>query len=169
MTILYAVLLFVIAQRLTELVIAKRNTAAIMAAGGIEHGAGHYPLIVLLHLCWLASLAYFIEPDQPANVTLLLVFAVFQLLRVWVLCSLGKRWTTRVIEVPGQKPVVTGPYRWLRHPNYIVVAGEILVLPLAFGAWQMALLFSVLNGLFLWHRIRVENIALGNMAGHINE
>jgi len=169
MTILYAVLLFVIAQRLTELVIAKRNTAAIMAAGGIEHGAGHYPLIVLLHLCWLASLAYFIEPDQPANVTLLLVFAVFQLLRVWVLCSLGKRWTTRVIEVPGQKPVVTGPYRWLRHPNYIVVAGEILVLPLAFGAWRMALLFSVLNGLFLWHRIRVENIALGNMAGHINE
>lgn len=169
MTILYAVLLFVIAQRLTELVIAKRNTAAIMAAGGIEHGAGHYPLIVLLHLCWLASLAYFIEPDQPANVTLLLVFAVFQLLRVWVLCSLGKRWTTRVIEVPGQKPVVTGPYRWLRHPNYIVVAGEILVLPLAFGAWRMALLFSVLNGLVLWHRIRVENIALGNMAGHINE
>lgn len=169
MTILYAVLLFVIAQRLTELVIAKRNTAAIMAAGGIEHGAGHYPLIVLLHLCWLASLAYCIEPDQPANVTLLLVFAVFQLLRVWVLCSLGKRWTTRVIEVPGQKPVVTGPYRWLRHPNYIVVAGEILVLPLAFGAWRMALLFSVLNGLVLWHRIRVENIALGNMAGHINE
>ena len=169
MTILYPVLLFVIVQRLTELAIAKRNTAAIMAAGGIEHGAGHYPLVVLLHLCWLASLAYFIAPDQPVNVPLLAVFVVLQLLRVWVLCSLGKRWTTRVIEVPGQKPIDSGLYRWVRHPNYIVVAGEILVLPLAFGAWQLAVLFSMLNGLVLWHRIRVENVALGNMARETNE
>jgi methyltransferase len=169
MTILYAVLLFVVVQRLVELVIAKRNTTAILAAGGIEHGVGHYPLIVLLHLCWLASLAYFISPDRPVNVPLLSVFVVLQLLRVWVLCSLGNRWTTRVFELPGQKPIATGPYRWVRHPNYIVVAGEILVLPLAFGAWDLAAIFSVLNGLVLWHRIRVENVALNNMAGAANE
>ncbi|NKB22136.1 MAG: hypothetical protein GKS01_16740 [Alphaproteobacteria bacterium] len=169
MSILYAVLLFVVAQRLVELVIAKRNTAALIADGGIEHGAAHYPLIVLLHLCWIASLAYFIPADQPAVWSLLGVFAVLQGLRVWVLVTLGRRWTTRVIEIPGEPPVATGLYRWVRHPNYLIVAGEILMLPLAFGAWEIAVIFSVLNGMVLWHRIRVENVALDNMAGTINE
>jgi len=169
MTVLYAILLFVVVQRLVELFIAKRNTAALLAAGAIEHGAGHYPLIVLLHLCWLASLAYFIPANQPANWALVAVFCLLQGLRVWVLVTLGRRWTTRVIEVPGEPPVTDGLYRWIKHPNYMVVAGEILVLPLAFGAWKIALIYSLLNAMILWYRIKVENVALRNIAQIPNE
>lgn len=160
MPVLWIVIALVAAQRLTELVYAERNTRRLLAAGGQESGAGHYPLLVGLHALWLVALAVFVPAEQLANWWLLGVFAVLQALRLWVLASLGPFWTTRVITLPGAPLVRRGPYRWLRHPNYLVVVGEILVLPLAFGAWQIALVFSLANAALLALRIRCEERAL---------
>ena len=155
--ILYLTLGFVALQRLGELVYARRNTARLLESGGVEVGAGHYPLLVMLHSSWLIALAVFVHPDTGANLALLLVFAALQLARVWVLVSLGRNWTTRVVTVPDAPLVRTGPYKFLRHPNYAIVASEIAVLPLVFGAWKIAVVFSLLNLVLLRHRIRIEN------------
>jgi methyltransferase len=101
-----------------------------------------------------------VPPGTPVTWPLLTLFTLLQAARLWVIASLGRYWTTRIISVPDAPLVGRGPYRWLRHPNYLVVAGEIAVLPLAFGAWRIALLFSALNGLLLWHRILLEDAAL---------
>lgn len=160
MSLLWIVLALVAAQRLAELVLARRNTARLLAKGGVEHGRGHYPLIVALHAAWLAALALWVPPETPPTWTLLAVFILLQAARVWVIASLGPYWTTRVITLPGAPLVRRGPYRFLKHPNYLVVALEIAVLPLAFGAWKIAILFSLLNAAVLWQRLRVENAAL---------
>ncbi|MGE5766938.1 MAG: isoprenylcysteine carboxyl methyltransferase family protein [Bacteroidota bacterium] len=160
MSVLWIVIALVAAQRLAELAYAQRNTRRLLAAGGQESGAGHYPLLVGLHALWLISLAIFVPADQPPHWWLLALFAVLQALRLWVLASLGPFWTTRVITLPGVPLVRRGPYRWLRHPNYVVVAAEILVLPLAFGAWEIAVVFSVANAAILALRIRCEERAL---------
>jgi methyltransferase len=123
--------------RLVELWHARRNTAALLAAGGIEVGRGHYPLIVALHAAWLLAIATLVPKSAEVSWPLLGVFAGLQLLRVWVLVSLGRYWTTRVITLPGATLVRQGPYRFVKHPNYLVVTAEIAVLPLAFGAWGM--------------------------------
>lgn len=157
---LYSVVALVAIQRIAELVYAGRNTRRLLAAGGIEHGAGHYPLFVALHGSWLAALILTVPPGLQPNLTLLLVFLLLQLARVWVVASLGRYWTTRIITLPGAPLVKRGPYRFLRHPNYLVVALEIATLPLAFGAVGLALGFSAANALLLWHRIRVEEAAL---------
>jgi methyltransferase len=159
-SLLWPVLGFVALQRLAELAYARRNTTRLLAAGGVESGRSHYPLLVILHAAWWLALAVLIPPDRPANLWLIGLFVVLQILRLWILVSLGERWTTRVITLPGAPLVRRGPYRWLRHPNYLVVAGEIAVLPLAFVAWEIALVFSLLNAALLAHRIRVENRAL---------
>lgn len=153
------VLTLVTLQRLMELVLAHRNTRIQIAQGGIEVGAGHYPLIVALHTAWLAGL-WVLAWNRPINLLLLGIFVVLQGLRIWVLASLGERWTTRIIVVPDLPLVRKGPYRFLRHPNYTIVAAEILVLPLAFGLTAFAVLFSALNALMLAIRIRAENRAL---------
>lgn len=160
MSILWIVLALVAVQRLAELVYARRNTRRLLAAGAEESGAGHYPLLVGLHALWLASLALFVPAEQTPHWGLLAVFALLQVLRLWVLVSLGRFWTTRVITLPDAPLVRRGPYRWFRHPNYLVVTGEILVLPLAFGAWQIALAFSLVNAALLALRVRVEERAL---------
>ena len=152
--------LMVAAQRLGELAYARRNTKRLMAAGGIEHGAGHYPLIVALHGGWLAALFALVPPDAPPSWWLLGGYGLLQLARIWIMVSLGARWTTRVIALPGAPRVQRGPYGFLRHPNYLVVAVEIPLLPLAFGAWQIALGFGLANLALLAHRIRVEEHAL---------
>ena len=152
--------LLVAAQRLTEVAWARRNERRLRASGGVEIGARHYPLFFALHGSWLAALWLLVPADAPVVGPLLVLFALLQAARLWVIASLGRYWTTRVISIPNAPLVRQGPYRWLRHPNYLVVAGEIAVLPLAFGAWQIALVFSTLNGLLLWHRIRVEAAAL---------
>jgi methyltransferase len=152
--------LLVAAQRLGEVAWARRNERRLRAAGGVEIGARHYPLFFVLHGSWLAALWLLVPADAPVIWPLLVLFALLQAARVWVIASLGWYWTTRIISVPDAPLVVRGPYRWLKHPNYLVVAGEIAVLPLAFGAWRVALVYSVLNGLLLWHRIRVEDAAL---------
>ena len=154
------ILAAVLLERLIELWIAKRNTTRLLAEGASEHGVEHYPYIVMLHGAWLAALVYFTPPGTPVNFYWLAVYLVLQGGRVWVMTSLGRFWTTRIIA-PSSAPLVTsGPYRWLRHPNYVLVAGEIAVLPLVFGHWQIAVVFSLLNALVLRERIQTENEAL---------
>ena len=160
MSVLWIVLILVAVQRLAELVYARRNTRRLLAEGAYESGAGHYPLLVGLHALWLVSLALFVPADRAPDWALLAVFVVLQGLRVWVLASLGRFWTARVITLPGAPLVRRGPYRWFRHPNYLVVAGEILVLPLAFGAWEIAVIFSLANAAILTLRVRCEERAL---------
>ena len=162
MSALYWIVALVAAARLAELVWARRNTRRLMAQGGTEHGARHYPLIVALHAAWLAALVVFAEPGASLDWRFLGLFAALQVARAWVLVSLGRFWTTRVITLPGTPLVQRGPYRLMRHPNYAVVAGEIAVLPLVFGAWEIAAGFSALNAAMLWHRIGVENAALAD-------
>ena len=156
-----AILGFVTLQRLTELPVARRNTQRLLAAGAHEVAPGHYPLIVALHASWLASL-WWLAPGRPVHLPLLLLFAMLQLLRIWTLRTLGDRWTTRIIVMPGETLVARGPYRFVSHPNYLVVIGEIAVLPLVFGLWELALLFSLLNAAVLTVRIREENRVLAN-------
>ena len=146
-------------ERLAELWLARRNTTALMAAGALEFAPGHYPLIVLLHAFWLAGL-WLLGWQQAVNLDWLFVFVLLQVLRVWVLMTLGPRWTTRIIVQPGLPLVAAGPYRWLSHPNYAVVIGEIAVLPLCLGLPWYALAFSLANAAVLTIRIRAENAAL---------
>jgi methyltransferase len=153
------ILALVTLQRLAELPWARANTKRLRAAGGHEVAAGHYPLIVLLHLAWLACL-WLLAPGRPISLPLLAVFGLVELGRIWVLATLGRRWTTRIIVVPGETLVARGPYRVLAHPNYLVVALEIALLPVVFGLWEVALVFSVLNAIILTIRIRSEAKAL---------
>jgi methyltransferase len=147
-------------QRLAELAVATRNTRALRRRGGVEHGASHYPLIVLLHAAWLLALLFLVPADAPLSWSWLAVFLLLQALRLWVVASLGPYWTTRIITLPDAPLVRRGPYRFLRHPNYVVVAAEIAVLPLVFGAWRIAFVFSLLNAVMLAWRIRTEEQAL---------
>ncbi|KQO57278.1 MULTISPECIES: isoprenylcysteine carboxyl methyltransferase family protein [Sphingomonas] len=164
MTLPYAIMAFVTLQRLSELVIARRNTARLMAAGAREYGASHYPVMVAMHTAWLVAL-WFSVGGRTVSWPLLLVFAVLQGMRIWVLATLGPRWTTRIIVLPGASLVARGPFRFLRHPNYAVVTAEIAVLPLTFGLVGIAALFTVLNAAMLYVRIGAENRALGLSAG----
>ena len=153
------ILAFVTLQRGSELLLARRNTRVLLAAGAHEVGARHYPLIVILHAAWLATL-WLLAPGRPIVWPLIGLFALLQCARLWVLATLGARWTTRIIVLPGAPLVAGGPFRLLRHPNYAVVVAEIAVLPLAFGLWWIALVFSLLNALVLAVRIRAESEAL---------
>jgi methyltransferase len=150
----------VIGQRLGELVIANRNTKRLIARGGREVGARHYPLFILLHAGWLASLAIFVPFDRWPYMPLIVLYLLLQLGRVWVITSLGPYWTTRIITIDDAPTVKRGPYRFIKHPNYLVVGMEIAVLPLAFQAWWIAGIFSVLNALLIGYRISVEERAL---------
>ena len=161
----WIILAAVLAQRLGELVYARANTRRLLAKGGKEFGAAHYPLFALLHGAWLVALALWLIFIGLENVIwpLVAVYGALQTFRAWILISLGERWTTRVIVLPQAPLVRAGPYRFIRHPNYWLVCAEIAVLPLIFGAWPLALGFSLLNGALLFHRIRVENAALNQL------
>ena len=155
-------------QRLLELLLSRRNERILRARGAVERGQGHYPLIVAIHALWLLSTL--VEgalrgPELPALWPVpLTLFLLVQPLRYWAILSLGQCWNTRILVVPGAKPVRRGPYRYFRHPNYVVVIVEILSFPLIFGAWITALVFSVLNAILLSVRIREENRALAELA-----
>jgi len=151
-------------QRLAELWWARRNEALLLAAGGVEYGRAHFPLMVLLHAAWLVGL-YVFGLGRPVVVPFIELFVLLQIARFWVLRTLGQRWTVRIIVVPGERLRREGPYRWMRHPNYAVVAGEIAVVPLALGLPIYALVFSILNAAVLALRIRAENAALGALDG----
>lgn len=150
---------FIVAERLIELAIAQRNTARLLADGAVEFGRAHYPLIVALHVAWLAGL-WFLGREHDVSRAWLVVFIVLQVLRAWTIASLGRRWTTRIIVLPAAPLTAGGPYRFMRHPNYLVVALEIAVVPLALGLPAFALVFSLANAALLLWRIRVENAAL---------
>lgn len=160
MTALYWTLALVAAQRLLELAWAAANTARLRRLGAVEADAAGYPLFVLLHAFWLASLALAVPAATRPYWLLLGLFALLQLGRVWIVLSLGRWWTTRILSLPGAPLVKTGPYRWLRHPNYLLVAAELAVLPLAFGAVWVAILFSALNLALVVRRIAIEERAL---------
>jgi methyltransferase len=155
-------------ERLAELWLARRNTSALLSKGAVEAAAGHYPFIVLLHALWLSGLWVFAWA-RPISAPWLGVFLVLQVLRAWVLLTLGRRWTTRIIVLPGAPLVASGPYRYVSHPNYLVVIAEIAVLPLCFGLPWYALVFSAANAAVLTIRIRAETAALAGArrgAGH---
>ncbi len=157
------VIALVAVQRLAELVVARRNTARLMAEGAVELGREHYLLIVVLHAAWLAVLA--VLAPGPVGTGWLALFLLLQAGRVWVLASLGRYWTTRIITLPTAPLVRRGPYRWIRHPNYLVVALEIPVLALAFGLPWVALGFGAANAGILAWRIRIEDRALAVRRG----
>lgn len=154
------ILALVTVERLAELMLSARNTRRLIERGAREHGRGHYPLIVAVHVLWLAALWGFALP-RPIDGFWLALYVLLEIARAWVLITLGSRWTTRIIILPDAPLVESGPYRLINHPNYWVVIGEIAVLPLVFGVWQVALIFTLLNGAVLAIRIREENRALG--------
>ena len=153
------ILALVTLQRVGELWLSNRNTKRLLAQGAHEVGASHYPLIVALHGLWLVAL-WWLATTRQIDGFWLGMFVLIELARIWVLASLGQRWTTRIIVLPQAQLVRRGPYRWVNHPNYLDVIAEIAVLPLVFGLWQIALIFSALNAAVLTIRIRQENRAL---------
>ncbi|HEX6740840.1 MAG TPA: isoprenylcysteine carboxylmethyltransferase family protein [Sphingomicrobium sp.] len=162
MSLSVVILALVTLQRVGELWLSNRNTRRLLALGAHEVGRGHYPLIVAVHALWLAAL-WGLAPGRPVQIFWLGLYVALQLARIWVLATLGSRWTTRIIILPDAPLVRTGPYRFVDHPNYVVVAGEIAVLPLVFGLPLLALIFSALNAAVLTVRIREENRALGRL------
>ena len=149
---------FIIVQRLSELVIAKRNTAKLLAKGAYEVGAAHYPVMVTMHSAWILCLVIF-GYDESVAFGWLAVFVVLQVFRVWILGSLGSRWTTRIIILE-ETLVVRGPFKYFSHPNYMLVVAEIIVAPMVLGLVWVAVVFTVLNAAMLWVRIGVEHKAL---------
>ena len=168
----YTALVFLIAlQRLGELAVSKGNERRLRARGATEAGAGHYPVMVGLHTAFLVASVAEVwllgRPFVPLLAAAMLVLLVAaSCLRLWVIRSLAGRWTTRVLCLPGEPPISTGPYRWVRHPNYLAVALEIVALPLVHGAWATAALFTAANVLLLRHRIRCEEGALSETGGY---
>ncbi len=152
-------------ERGVELWLSTRNARRALARGAVESGRAHYPAMVAVHALFLASCAAealaYPEPPPPAALLAAAGAIGAQALRWWAVAALGDRWNTRILVVPGEPPVTRGPYRWLRHPNYLAVVVEVACLPLAFGSWRTALLFSALNALLLWRRIPAEERALG--------
>lgn len=165
MTVLHWTLGLVLLQRVVELVWAHRNTARLRKLGGMEADAQGYPYFVLLHAGWLVSLALFVPAASPPAWPLLGLFALLQLGRLWVISSLGHYWTTRILTLPDAPLVHSGPFRWFRHPNYLLVIAEIAVLPLAFGAVSIAVSFSALNLMLIVRRIRIEESVLAPRRG----
>lgn len=157
---------FVILQRLWELQLASSNVAQLKRRGAVERAAGHYPLMVALHTCWLAAMlfeAYRCDGLLQSGPWFVLGWSLLltgQLLRWWTIRTLGKRWTTRVFILPGEQLVAGGPFRWFRHPNYLGVSLEMFGLPLIGGCWRTSLFFGLLNLLLLRERVKQENMAL---------
>ncbi len=156
-------------QRLLELRYSRRNERRLRAKGAVERGRDHYPVMVAIHTLWLVSTlveGLLRGPEIPSWWPLpLAAFLLVQPLRYWTILSLGENWNVRILVVPGRELVKSGPYRYFPHPNYVVVAVEVLTFPLIFGAWVTALVFSALNAAFLYLRIREEEQALKELAG----
>jgi len=157
------------AERLFELRIASRNRQRLLSQGAVEVGAGHYPWMVLLHTAWLVACPLEVwllgRPFLPVlGAVALAGFLGSMALRYWVIATLGGRWTTRILVLPGSAPVAAGPYRFTRHPNYLAVIVEIAALPLVHSAWLTAVAFSLANALLLRVRIRAEERALTELS-----
>jgi methyltransferase len=164
-TILHWTLALVLLQRVVELIWARRNTLRLRRQGAVEADAEGYPYFVLLHAGWLVSLALFVSAAAQPVWPLLALFALLQLGRLWVISSLGRYWTTRIVTLPGAPLVQTGPFHWFRHPNYLLVTAEIALLPLAFGAVAIAVSVSAVNLMLIVRRIRIEESVLAPRRG----
>jgi methyltransferase len=160
------ILVLMTLQRLGELVLSRHNTRKLLARGAIEVGADHYSLIVSVHAAWLTSL-WIWGRDHDVNLVALALFVALQVFRVWILATLGSRWTTRIIILPGEPLVVSGPYKYFSHPNYAVVVAEMALLPLALHLPLLALIFTALNAAVLVIRIRTEVRALSAISGQL--
>jgi methyltransferase len=152
-------------QRLCELWLSRRNANRLIAEGGREIGKGHFPILVAVHVGWLAAIAFLIPADAPVIWPVILAYLVVQAGRYWVVATLGRHWTFKVIDTPAASLVQRGPYRWLKHPNYVVVVLEVALLPLAFGAWEIAAVFSAANLAVLAWRLRGENVSIARRSG----
>lgn len=164
MTFALCFIVFLVGQRLLELVIAKRNTKNLLQRGAYEVAGGHYPIIVTVHTAWIVAIALLgwnNEIVYPA----LLAYAFLQGFRLWILLSLGTRWTTRII-VLNEPLIKQGPYKYLKHPNYVLVVFEIAIAPMVLGLWWVAIIFSVLNAGVLAIRIPAEERALKSINSH---
>lgn len=153
----FTILVFILAQRIAELLWSYRNTKKLKNLGAQEFFADHYKWIVLFHFFWFISLAAGLTQSVTIRTFPLVMFISLEFCRLWVFLTLGSRWTTRILRVPGERPVSAGPYKWVRHPNYWVVTGEILIVPMIFGFWEFALLGSIIHALIIVHRIKQEN------------
>ena len=164
----YILILFVIIQRITELSVSKRNEKWLLSQGAVEYGKEHYRFIVIMHAMFFVSMIAeynFKSVHNDLNIInylFLVFFALLQIMRFWVIHSLGKFWNTRIIRVPGSDLVKSGPYKFLKHPNYVIVALEIFCLPMIFGLYYTAIIFTILNSLILYIRIKEENKVLIN-------
>lgn len=172
MTAALLILALVTLQRLGELALSRYNSVRLLARGAVEIAPEHYPLLVATHAAWLIAL-WIWGRDQDVNGVALAIFILLQGLRFWVLATLGSRWTTRIIVLPDAPLVTSGPYRYLSHPNYAIVAAEIAVLPLALHLPLLSAIFTVVNALVLAIRIRAESYALkgarpAGSAGNLN-
>lgn len=158
-------------ERLYELILARRNAAAALAQGGWETGQGHYRVMQLLHTAFLVAVVLEVWLlERPfllgLGVPMLVLVATTMAVRYWVVRTLGERWNTRIIVVEGWAPATDGPYRYLRHPNYVIVVVELAALPLVHTAYLTAALFTVANLALLWVRIRAEDTALARWPGY---
>ncbi|MGB8274468.1 MAG: isoprenylcysteine carboxylmethyltransferase family protein [Alphaproteobacteria bacterium] len=151
---------FIVAQRLAELLYGKRNLTRLVARGGIVADEPGYRWIVLVHAGWLLALAFLVPADAPVYMAFLALYGALLLFRVWVMASLGPYWTTRIVTMPGAPLRANGPYRWLNHPNYLLIAGELAVAPLIFGAWQIAAVALVAHAIVTRQRIALEDKVL---------
>jgi methyltransferase len=160
LSLFHLVIGLVVVARIAELIAAHHNTRRLLSEGGVELGRAHYPLIIAVHAAWFVAMLVVIPAGEPPVWPWLILFLLLQPLRFWILTTLGRYWTTRIITMPGAPLVRRGPYRFMRHPNYVVVELEIVTLPLAFGAWSLALIFGIANAAMLAWRIRIEDVAL---------
>ena len=165
MSLLWTILPLLAALRILELAVARRNTHRLLAEGAIEAGSAHYPFIIVLHAAWFLALLLFVPPGRAPQWLWLIFFLLLQPLRFWVISTLGRFWTTRVISLPGAPLVRRGPFRFIRHPNYLIVELELITLPLAFGAPLLALIFGLANAVLIAWRIGIEDRLLSPRRG----
>jgi len=171
LTFYLALLVVVALERLYELFLSRQHAKKAFQQGGVEAGAGHFRWMVVLHTLFLPACAvevwFLPRPWNPIlGIPMVGVLVASMSLRYWAVMTLGERWNTRVIVVPGLSAVDRGPYRWVRHPNYVAVGLEMFALPLVHGAWICATVFSVLNYAMLLVRVRVEEAALATHCGY---
>ena len=154
--------LLVLAQRGLEELHSARNTRSLLAAGAREAGRAYYPVVAVAHLAWIAAIFFLLPPDAPISVPLLVAYFALQIVRYWVIASLGRFWTHRIISLEGAPVVRSGPYRYMAHPNYAVTIAETFLLPAVFGGWALGIIMGAVWWAVLAYKIRLENEALAH-------
>ena len=154
---------FIIFLLIAELIYSRSNEKWLLKNGAVEYGKEHYPFMVAMHVCFLISLIveYYFQSEHSYSIILIVFYILLTVFKTWVLLSLGKYWNTKIYRIASVSLVNKGPYKFIKHPNYIIVIIEIAVIPLAFHLYYTAVIFSILNAIMLYIRIREENKALG--------